>query len=265
MKNTLVNALKRVGRIQARKFGSLLSISQKESISSIVTEVDLECENEIIHSIKKRFPQHNILGEENGLINHGSDYTWIIDPIDGTSNYAAGVPWFGSLIAVCYRGKPVMAGAYLPIDDKIFFAEDGKGTYINDKKTVLQPVHLSDALVAFSVDYTENKDFLKKGMSLYEYVVKNSRNIRSTNSLVDMMYVVEGKFGGCINLFTKIWDIAAPYLLLKEAGGALKELNGKEIGFDLSEDILNRNYPIIAGSNPLVNLFQGVYNNLYKF
>jgi myo-inositol-1(or 4)-monophosphatase len=262
MKNTLIKALRNAGRIQAGKFGKLLSVSTKESISSIVTEVDLECENEIINTIQQAFPQHNILGEENGLINNGSDYTWVIDPIDGTSNYAAGIPWFGSLIALCRKSKPMMAGAYLPLDDKLYFAEDGKGAFINDRELAIQPVDLSDALFAFSIDYTDEEDFLGKGLLLYKYLVKHSRNIRTTNSLVDLMYVVEGKFGGCINLFTKIWDITVPYLLLKEAGGVLKGLDGKEIEFELSEDALNRNYPIIAGSDPLVNKLLRVYKSL---
>jgi len=262
MRNTLVTALRNAGWIQTTRFGKLLSVSRKESISSIVTEVDLECENEIIQTIKQGFPQHNILGEENGLVNNGSDYTWIIDPVDGTSNYAAGVPWFGPLIAVCCKGKPIMAGAYLPLDDKIYFAEEGKGTFINQEKTNIQPVNLSDALVAFSMDYTENKDLLRKGVSLYEYIVKHARNIRSTNSLVDLLYVVEGKFGGCINLFTRIWDIAAPYLLIKEAGGVLNELDGKDIGFNLTDDIGHRNYPVIAGSEQLVHSLKKAYKSL---
>jgi len=76
----------------------------------------------------------------------------------------------------------------------------------------------------------------------------NARNVRTTNSLVDFQYVVEGKLGGCINLFTKIWDIAAPFLFLKEAGGVLTGLDGKDVEFSLSENGISKTYPVVAGS-----------------
>ena len=262
MKTTLVKALKIAGNIQKEKFGKLLNISQKESVSSIVTEVDVTSEKEIIETLRHSFPRHNMLGEESGFISNGSDYTWVIDPLDGTSNYAAGIPWFGVLISLCCKGKPIMAGAFLPMEDTLYFAEEGKGTYKNDKKLIIQPVDLSNMLFAFSTDYTDDEDFLEKGLLLYKYIVKNSRNIRTTNSLVDLMYVVEGKFGGCINLFTKVWDIVAPYLLIKEAGGVLKGLDGKEIVFELSENAVDKNYPIIAGSESLVNKLLQVLQKL---
>lgn len=253
MKPTLISALKTAGRIQKERFSSSHNISLKGSISSIVTEVDIACEKEIIETIRKSFDSHNILGEESGFINKGSAYTWVIDPLDGTSNYAAGIPWFGVLIAVFDKQKPILAGAFLPIEDILYVAEEDNGTYINDKKTTIQPVDLSASLFAISMDYTSDEDYLETGLTWYKYIVKNSRNIRTTNSLVDLMFVIEGKFGGCINLFTKVWDIAAPYLLIKEAGGVLTGLDGKDIVFELSENAPGKNYPIIAGPESLVN------------
>jgi myo-inositol-1(or 4)-monophosphatase len=253
MKATLIKALNTAGRIQKERFSTSLNISLKESISSIVTEVDVTCEKEIIETIRQSFASHNLLGEESGFINHGSDYTWVIDPLDGTSNYAAGIPWFGVLIAVFEKQNPVMAGAYLPIEDILYLAEKDNGTYINDRKTIIQPVDLSTALFAFSTDYTRDEEYLEKGLKWYKYLVKKSRNIRTTNSLIDLMFVLEGKFGGCINLFTKVWDIGAPYLLIKEAGGVMTGLDGKAIVFELSENAFSTNYPIIAGHESLVN------------
>jgi myo-inositol-1(or 4)-monophosphatase len=259
MRDTLIKALKSAGHIQRQRFGESLQMSLKESISSIVTDVDLSSEKAILETIRKEFPGHNLLGEESGFGNNNSDWTWVVDPLDGTSNFAAHLPWFGVLIAVFEKQIPVLAGAYLPIEDVLYVAERGKGTYRNGHRINMHPAVLSEALFAFSTDFTHDEAFLEKGMVWFKYIIKNSRNTRSTNSLVDLMYVLEGKFGGCINLFTKIWDIAAPWLLIREAGGLLTALDRNPMVFELSDKALYKNYPIIAGHELLVN---SLLNNL---
>ncbi len=248
MKNVLIKALHEAGRIQRENFNKAHHIEEKESISSIVTEVDFLCDKIITDIIRQEFPLHNFLTEESGLTNNHSRYTWVIDPLDGTSNFAAGVPWFGVLIALFENDLPVLAGAYLPITDQLYIAEAGKGAFLNNRKLVIEDINLKNALFAFSIDYSDDNAFLEKGLDLYRHIIKNARNIRSTNSLVDFMMVAEGKFGGAVNLFTKIWDIAAPWLIIREAGGELKQLFETELSFDLSERGLVKNYPVIAGS-----------------
>ena len=252
MRELLSNALKAAGRVQKENFGKTVHSEQKESISSIVTEVDLACDKIITDLILREYPEHNLLSEESGLKNNQSKYTWVIDPLDGTSNFAAGIPWFGVLIALFENDLPVLAGAYLPIDDLLYIAESGKGAFLNGKKLDMPNPLLKDSLVAFGVDYTDDADFIEQGIDLYRLLIKNTRNIRCTNSLVDLMLVAEGKLGANINLFTKIWDIAAPWLIIKEAGGALKPLFESELVFDLSENGLTANYPVIAGSLPVL-------------
>ncbi|UCH15747.1 MAG: inositol monophosphatase [Bacteroidales bacterium] len=252
LKSTLIDALTEAGKIQKESFGKSTNISVKESVSSIVTEVDLESEKKIVDIINKDFPEHNIITEESGFSINNSGYTWVIDPLDGTSNYASGIPWFGILIAVFKNQEPVMSGAYLPVEEKLYYAEKGKGAYLNDMLLKIQDKDLKDVLFAFSTDYTEDEQYLNKGMELYKYIVNNSRNVRTTNSLVDLMYVAEGKFGGCINLFNMIWDIAAPYLIIKEAGGVMKGLDRKEIIFELTDNPVNKDYAIITGAEPVV-------------
>jgi myo-inositol-1(or 4)-monophosphatase len=256
MQQLLINALKEAGRIQKENFYISHEIEQKGSISSIVTEVDLLCDKKIIDLIQRDFPSHNILTEESGLINNHSKFTWVIDPLDGTSNFAAGIPWFGVLIALFENDLPILAGAYLPVDDTLFFAESGQGAFVNNKNLTIKNAEMKNALVAFSADYTEDMGFMEYGLELYRYLLMNARNIRSTNSLYDFMMVAEGKLGGVVNMNTKIWDIAAPWLIINEAGGKLKHLSGHEINFDLSENGLTINYPIIAGSLPLLAEFK---------
>ena len=256
MKDILIFALREAGKIQLHNFAKVHQVQQKESLSSIVTEVDILCDKIIVDAIRQKFPLHNIISEESGFASNGSIYTWVIDPLDGTSNFAAGMPWFGVLIALFENNIPKMAGAYLPIEDKLFFAEKGSGAFVNNKKLKIAEAELKNSLFAFSIDYTDDQAFLERGLTLYRFLIRNSRNIRSTNSLVDYLMVAENKLGGAINMFSKIWDIAAPWLIIKEAGGNMKPLDGEALEFEIDEKSLSRNYPVIAGSNSILKSFQ---------
>jgi myo-inositol-1(or 4)-monophosphatase len=185
-------------------------------------------------------------------VNNRSEYTWVIDPLDGTSNFAAGIPWFGVLIALFRNNRPVLAGAYLPIDDLLYVAESGKGAFLNGKKLEITDRELQNSLAGFAIDFSEDEAFVELGMKWYRFLIKNARNIRCTNSLVDLMMVAEGRWGIAINLFTKIWDIAAPWLIIREAGGYLKHLTDKELVFDLTSEGLTKNYPIVTGNKKIL-------------
>jgi len=259
MTDTLLEALNRAGEIQKKKFRKSLSVSLKESASSIVTEVDIACEKVIFNTIRKSFPEHNLIGEESGFINNRSDFTWIVDPLDGTSNFAAGIPWFGILIALFENNAPVLAGSLIPLENSLCIATRGGGTWINGKRIRMKDQSLSSSLIAFSMDFTEDEKLLARGMNYYQFLLKNARNVRTTNSLIDFQYVVEGKLGGCINLFTKLWDIAASFLILKEAGGTMTGLDGKETEFELNTAGISRTYPVAAGSPAMIRQLKPLF------
>jgi myo-inositol-1(or 4)-monophosphatase len=253
MKNLLISALKASGDTLLEYFNKPLEIKQKESQSSIVTEADIASEKVIIGLVKDRFPGHNIISEEFGFLDNNSEYTWIIDPLDGTSNFASGIPWFGVLITLFKLNTPVMAGAFLPVQDLIFFAEKGKGAFRNGKMLPkIENKKLKDSLFAFCVDYTEDTAFLNRGIEIFKHIVRTSRNIRSTNCLVDFIYVAEGKFGGVLNLNTKVWDISGLGLIITESGGLMKNINGREIQFTINERIIEENFPVIAGTGKIL-------------
>jgi myo-inositol-1(or 4)-monophosphatase len=256
LKDTLTGALKLGGKTLLDYFDRPLKTAQKESQSSIVTEADLKSDSLITAYIAKKFPDHNIISEEGGFRNNNSDYTWIIDPLDGTSNFASGIPWFGVLVSLFENDVPLMGGAYLPVTDTLYFAERGGGAFRNARpmKKIMDSV-VKDSLIAFSVDYTEDEEFLNRGLSLYKDIVRNARNIRSTNSLIDFLYVAEGKFGGCINLYTKIWDIAGLGLIISEAGGIMKKVTGNEIRYKIGKHIIAENFPVICGTREVVDFF----------
>ncbi len=252
MKDFLSALLEDAGRIQLEKFTLSHEIRHKESISSIVTEVDLLCDRKITAAISSRFSGHSIISEEGGMQTGNTEYTWVIDPLDGTSNYAAGIPWLGVLIALFRNEKPVLAGAYLPVEEKMFLAEEGGGAYLNSERISIPDRDMKDQLMGFSSDFTEDEGFLDSGMELYRFLLKNSRNIRSTNSLVDHLLVAEGKLGGTVGLFNKIWDVSAPYLIITEAGGEMRDISGKPVKFFPDGESLDLNYPVIAGSPAVV-------------
>jgi myo-inositol-1(or 4)-monophosphatase len=144
---------------------------------------------------------------------------------------------------------PVLAGAYLPAQEMLYLAEKGKGSSVNDRPLIIGNRELKDSLAAFSTDYSRDEHALQQALRIYAYLVQHARNVRSTNSLLDLIYVAEGKFGGCINMFTCIWDIASMYLIITEAGGVFKSLAFNDIAFSIDGESIRRNYPIITGNN----------------
>lgn len=257
MDDVLITALKESGSLLLNYFNKPVKTRIKESQSSIVTEADIKSENKIISVIRKKYPKHNIISEEKGFIDNKSEYTWIIDPLDGTSNYASGIPWFGVLITLFKGNIPFLAGAYLPFQDLLYLAEKGKGSFRNrSPMPLIKEKEFRDSLFSFCMDYTENQVELQKSFDIYKFIINNSCNIRSTNSLIDFIYVAEGKFGGVVNLFTRVWDISGLGLLITETGGIVKNLSGGEIEFKISEELKNKNFPVLAGSFNIVNQFR---------
>lgn len=253
MNDILITALMTSGKILLKYFNKPLEIKQKESQSSIVTEADLESEKIIIDLIRNAYPDHNIISEEAGFISNNSEFTWVIDPLDGTSNFASGIPWFGVLITLFKQDSPIMAGAYLPVQNTLYFAEAGKGAYRDGKLLpLLEKRKITDSLFAFCIDYTEDTAFLDRGLKVFKYLIKNTRNIRSTNSLIDFIYVAEGKFGGVLNLYTKVWDISGLGLIISESGGIMKNTNGKDLQFSIGESLIRENFPVVAGTRQIV-------------
>ena len=247
--HTILKAAKQAAEVQKNEFGKLIESNKKENISNVVSKIDIKCDDLIVSILKKEFPEYNIISEENGIIHKKSDYTWVVDPLDGTSNYISGIEWFGILIALFHKNKPVAAGAYLPISESFYYAEHEKGAFLNNKKLSILDGKMNEMLFAFSTDYTNDLSYFEEGIEIYSYLVQNCRNVRSTNSLVDMMYVAENKLGGCVNLYTKLWDIAAPYLIITEAGGIFSGIKCNTIEFDLSQKGIRKNYGIIAANN----------------
>jgi myo-inositol-1(or 4)-monophosphatase len=254
MKDILITALKTAGAELLKYFGKPVETTQKESQSSVVTKADLKSDALIVKLITDKFPQHNIVSEEGGFINRNSAYTWVIDPLDGTSNFASAIPWFGVLIALFEDTAPLMGGAYLPVTDDLYFAESGKGAMKNGIPfSIDKSLKLKDSLVAFAVDFTDDDAELDRSLLIYKNLVSSARNTRATNCLIDFLNVAENKFGACINLNTKIWDIAALGLIISEAGGIMKETDGNSVRYNFNDKVTEKVFPVMVGSESIID------------
>jgi len=244
---TLQTALKKGGDVLMDHLGRTHTTTVKESISSVVTEADLAAERAILEVLDGAPEAFNVITEESEYMDRHSEYTWVVDPLDGTSNFAAGLPWFGVIIALFKGDSPVLGGMYLPVDQQLYLAEAGEGATRNGETLRVTPSEdLSEHLVVYSFDFHEDPEKTRTEMEVMANLSREVRNIRATNSLVDYCYVADGRLGAALNQATKIWDIAAAWLIIREGGGTVTDIHGQEIEFDLSAGAVNDNYTILA-------------------
>jgi myo-inositol-1(or 4)-monophosphatase len=262
----LHRALLTGGELLLQYEGTILETRIKESISSVVTDADLASEKLILEILSETGFPCNTISEESGFTDRESIFTWVVDPLDGTSNFAAGLPWFGIIITLFREREPVLAGMYLPADKQLYLAGAGKGAWRNAQPIhSARSVHLEEQLISYSFDYSAVPGKTSREMGQMEHLIGNIRNIRSTNSLVDFCYVADGRLGAAINQTTKIWDIAAAALIITETGGKVTDVEGHPINFDLSPQNFEKNYTIVAaGANMHHRLIDILSQSIYK-
>jgi myo-inositol-1(or 4)-monophosphatase len=243
-------ALQRGGQVLLEHSGESLKTTRKESISSVVTEADLASEKAILEILGNARDPYNIITEETGYVNNGSSFTWVVDPLDGTSNFAAGLPWYGVIIALFRDEKPILGGMYLPLENQTYYTESGSGSWKNRSPIQCSDARdLSELLVSYSFDFSDTPGKTEMEMGILEKLSKKVRNIRSTNSLIDFCYTADGRLGAAINQTTKIWDIAVSWLMIPQTGGTVTDIEGRDIQFDLSEEAFDQNYTIVASGS----------------
>jgi myo-inositol-1(or 4)-monophosphatase len=252
MKATAIALAREAGSLLLRHLGHVTSVTSKGDHANIVTEADVASERLIVDGIRRRFPGHSIIAEEMGCDIRQSEVTWVVDPLDGTSNFAAGIPWFGVLIAVVQGAEPIIGVLYLPASDTLYVAEAGAGTECDGHAvSVSRHQHLKDVLWAYGMDGTSDAAQRQRDVRLLSDLLPRVQNIRATNSLVDAAFTADGRLGGMINHSTRVWDIAAPALIVREAGGLYTDILGRKLAFDLSRSAPERQYAVVAGAPTL--------------
>jgi myo-inositol-1(or 4)-monophosphatase len=249
---TAIDLAKRAGR-SLLEAGNVQVVAKKGDNSNIVTAADSKSEALIVQGIRQKYPCHSIIAEETGCDIRESEFTWVIDPLDGTSNYAAGIPWFGVLIAVLHGKVPVVGVMHMPLTDDTYYAEVGGGAFKNGKRiSVALEQLLADVLWAYGMDGGSTDDEAERNVRLLSKLLRRVRNIRATNSLFDAAYTAEGRLGGMLNQSTRLWDIAAPMLIVQEAGGLYTNVTGQSLDLDISATAAEKENAVLAGA-PLLH------------
>ena len=226
MKSLMLKAAKEASKIVLKHYGNFGKLKFKNP-RSLLTKVDLLSDAKIKQIISKKYPEHNFLTEESGFTGKGSEYTWIVDPIDGTTNFTSKIPYFAVSIALAKNNEVIMGIVYNPCTKEMFFAEKGKGAFLNNKKIMVSNKNnIKDALLAFALP--SNIKTSQKTLSLLSKIFGSVRGIRNPGSAaLNMCYVAAGKFDLFLSLSLNSWDAAAAFLIVEEAGGKVTNLKNK--------------------------------------
>ena len=223
---TAIEAVVRAGALQIAKFGTRVRVEKKGAID-LVTEVDVEVERMFRALIAERFPDHDVLAEELDVASRGARHRWVFDPLDGTTNFAHGVPIFCASLALEIDGKAEVAAVYDPNRKELFTAESGIGSWLNGQRlkastnaTVLE----SMLVTGFPYTVHEQADAFVK---VFAQILKQARAIRRLGSAaIDICWVAAGRMDGFWEASLQPWDTRAAALILEEAGGKVTGMDG---------------------------------------
>ena len=243
---TAIDAAQKAGKVLKEGFGTDYTISSKSQIHDLVTEYDHKSEAIIIETIRFSFPHHQILTEESGHHASDGDITWIIDPLDGTVNFAHGIPFFCVSIAAI-QGNVILCGViYSPMTEELFTAETGGGAFLNGQSyTVTQQTSLLHSFLVTGFPYSVKENPLHC-IEHFAHIVGMGIPIRRLGSAaLDLAYVAVGRFDGFWEVALQPWDMAAGALLVKEAGGIVIDYSGNDLNIMQSSSIIAGNIDIV--------------------
>jgi len=238
--NIAVGAAHAAGEIMRRHFQNVEGIPiLRKARHDYVSEVDRMCEAEIVREIKRYFPNHAFLCEEGGASGEGN-IVWIIDPLDGTSNYLHGYPHFGVSIAQQVNGRTEHGVIYDPMRDELFTASRGGGAFLNNKRLrVSSRLDLEGAIVATAFPF-RSREYLQSYGRIFQAVFEKVEDFRRAGTAcLDLAWVAAGRLDGFFEVGLKPWDLCAGALIVREAGGVV-------MSFDGEDDVENKNTLIAA-------------------
>ena len=261
MLNTAVKAARAAGALinRASMDLDLLRVSSK-SPNDYVTEVDQAAENIIIETLLAAYPGHAILAEESGRA-HGakdSEYLWIIDPLDGTTNFIHGLPVYAVSIALAHRGQVQQAVVYDPTRNDLFYASKGRGAFLNDKRLrVSKRLRLAESLIGTGFPFRKGDNF-KRYLQMFEDVMQHCAGLRRPGAAaLDLCYVASGYYDGFFETGLNPWDIAAGSLMITEAGGLIGNFTG-EADYLYQREVVAGNPKVYAQLVSMLAPYSGV-------
>jgi len=241
MLENIINISKEAGELVRSKFNTNFSFEYKSNESDLVTEVDKASEKIIVDFISKKYPSHGIITEEGGISISRSEYNWVIDPLDGTTNFAHGLPIFAVSIGVQKNSETIAGVVYDIMQNVVYSADLNGGAYEDAKKIkVNDNANIRHALLVtgFPYDVEENPE---NALGKFTALTKASRGIRRLGSAaIDLCYVARGVFDGFWEVHLKPWDMCAGKLIVEEAGGLVTDFEGNKIDI-FSKKILASN------------------------
>lgn len=250
----LERELRRAGELAQSYFGKVSGTTKPGDSNQVLTEADIAVGKQLVAAVQKQYPDHNIIDEEAGVIDKGSKYTWVIDPIEATSNFAAGLPQYGIMVGLLDDATPIAGGVIAPAYNKLYLAEKGKGTTCNGVPIhVTTEENLLNVLVSYGMDsHKDNPERTIQECRMLADIVLSVRNIRNTGcEALDPMYVAEGRYGARINQTSKIWDNVAPQVIAEEAGALWTEADGTPIDYSSPLSRTEQNFTFCVASPTL--------------
>ncbi len=232
MLNFAIQTAKGAGAILMEHFGNISSYEQKSTPIDLLTIADTKSEAFIVNEIKTTFPDHHIIAEESAAVENNSDYRWVIDPLDGTTNFVHSLPIFAVSIGLQYKGKTIVGVVYNPSANKCFFAEKNGGAFLNGEAIHITSTNtLSNSLLVTGFPYTHD-DSWSKGFDLFKTLYGKTQGVRRLGAAaLDFCFVAMGRFEGFWEFGLEPWDVCAGALILAEAGGKVSDWDGSSMPF----------------------------------
>jgi myo-inositol-1(or 4)-monophosphatase len=224
---TAVAACRAAGRIQRAAFGAAHAIEHKGEID-LVTRIDKRSEAAILRVIGRAFPTHGVLAEEGGASAGDGEHLWVVDPLDGTTNYSRGFPFFCVSVALARGGRVIVGAVYQPLLGELFTAVRGLGAYLNGKRLrVSAQARLDQAFLATGFPYDIRRSRRNNIGNFTRFATRCLAVRRAGAAALDLAYVAAGRFDGFWELKLRPWDIAAASLMIEEAGGRVTGISGR--------------------------------------
>ena len=227
-----IEIAKDAGTILMSHFGKISSVERKSTDIDLVTLADTESEAFILERIKSVYPDHHIIAEESAIWEGNSDYRWVIDPLDGTTNFVHSLPIFAVSIGLQYKQETILSVVHNPAAHKCFWAEKNGGAYLNDKPIQITSTNtLSNSLLVTGFPYIHDDRF-EKGFDLFKELYGKTQGIRRLGAAaLDFCFVAMGRFEGFWEFGLQPWDVCAGAIILQEAGGKVSDWDGSPMPF----------------------------------